>query len=68
MYIFKVVFTFKFLKMALFHGSFRPGFLSGAGFHREEFAPVLSNYRCRIEKSANKMLSGKSCSKEFPRK
>jgi hypothetical protein len=42
MFIFNsnVVFTLHFLKMAPIRVSFSLGFLSGGGFHREEFAPA----------------------------
>jgi hypothetical protein len=35
-----VVFTMNFLKMAPISVRFSPGFLSGAGFHGEDFAPA----------------------------
>jgi hypothetical protein len=34
-----VVFTLKFLKMVFSRVRFSPGFLSGAGFPEQEFAP-----------------------------
>jgi hypothetical protein len=42
MFIFNlnVVFTVKFFKMVPIRVRFSPGFLSGAGFHGEEFAPA----------------------------
>jgi hypothetical protein len=42
---FKIVFIWKFLKMAPIHVSFSPGFPPGARFPGEEFAPAWLYYR-----------------------